>query len=82
MKKSQLKQLIKEIINEVGISTEGYSNYDTDTAVKDVAPDRKTNVAGCKYCDIHKFDKYAPPHEASPNCESGKKPHCTCDVCY
>ena len=22
------------------------------------------------------------PHEPSPRCESGKRPHCTCDVCF
>ena len=24
----------------------------------------------------------APPHKNSPNCESGKRPHCTCDRCF
>ena len=24
----------------------------------------------------------APSHKASERCESGKRPHCTCDVCF
>jgi hypothetical protein len=38
----------------------------------------------CLYCDEHRRrgDKHLPPHDASPRCESGKRPHCTCDVCF
>jgi len=25
---------------------------------------------------------FAPSHQPSRNCESGKRPHCTCDVCF
>ena len=25
---------------------------------------------------------FAPSHKASNRCESGKRPHCTCDVCF
>lgn len=25
---------------------------------------------------------FAPRHRASNRCESGKRPHCTCDVCF
>lgn len=25
---------------------------------------------------------FAPSHKASRNCESGKRPHCTCDTCF
>ena len=25
---------------------------------------------------------FAPRHKASERCESGKRPHCTCDVCF
>jgi hypothetical protein len=28
------------------------------------------------------FDVFAPGHMASRSCESGKHPHCTCDVCF
>lgn len=25
---------------------------------------------------------YGPKHKASERCESGKRPHCTCDTCF
>lgn len=25
---------------------------------------------------------FAPDHKASDHCESGKRPHCTCDRCF
>lgn len=25
---------------------------------------------------------FAPGHKASRNCESGKRPHCSCSVCF
>lgn len=28
------------------------------------------------------FDYHAPNHKASPGCESGKRPHCTCASCW
>jgi DnaJ-class molecular chaperone len=27
-------------------------------------------------------DAMTPRHDASPRCESGGRPHCTCDRCY
>jgi hypothetical protein len=36
----------------------------------------------CKYCDENRDSSMFPSHTASPNCESGKRPHCTCDVCF
>lgn len=36
----------------------------------------------CAYCDQHCYDEMMPKHEASPRCESGKRPHCTCDICF
>lgn len=44
----------------------------------------------CKACQVHfypsyrtgHFDVFAPNHKASDRCESGKRPHCTCDVCF
>jgi hypothetical protein len=32
--------------------------------------------------DKRPADIHAPRHKASPGCESGKHPHCTCDVCW
>ena len=45
-------------------------------------------VKNCKSCmEFYYLDKYpmnvfAPRHKASINCESGKKNHCTCDICF
>lgn len=36
----------------------------------------------CKYCDEHRDDQMMPSHTASSRCESGKRPHCTCDTCF
>lgn len=27
-------------------------------------------------------DVFAPRHKASDNCQSGQRPHCTCDTCF
>jgi hypothetical protein len=28
------------------------------------------------------FDVMGPRHQPSQRCESGKRPHCTCDTCF
>ena len=28
------------------------------------------------------IDVFAPSHKPSGGCESGKRPHCTCDYCF
>ena len=62
-----------------------------DTATEDVAAAlaagghgrvMRINDRSCGFCDDHLDDKMMPPHTASPNCESGKRNHCTCGVCY
>jgi len=32
--------------------------------------------------DTMPCDVFAPRHKASSRCESGKRPHCTCDTCF
>lgn len=43
-------------------------------------------VPGCPGCqefyDHPTGDPFAPRHKPSDNCESGKHPHCTCDICF
>lgn len=43
-------------------------------------------VPGCPACqefyDHPEGDPFAPLHRASDACESGKRPHCTCDACF
>lgn len=36
----------------------------------------------CRYCDENRGISFTPPHDPSPYCESGKRPHCTCDTCF
>ena len=38
----------------------------------------------CDYCDRlrEKGENMHPPHTPSPCCESGKRPHCSCDICF
>ena len=37
----------------------------------------------CSTCDeIKTSGGFGPRHEASPNCQSGKHSHCTCDTCF
>jgi hypothetical protein len=39
---------------------------------------RSVPVDGCPGCERG----FGPPHEASPGCESGRRAHCSCDVCF
>jgi len=39
------------------------------------------DLAPCQQC-ISIGDGFGPRHEASRRCESGKRPHCTCDTCF
>lgn len=38
----------------------------------------------CQYCDAERRDRseFHPAHDASPNCQSGQRPHCSCDACF
>lgn len=35
----------------------------------------------CKACDGEKTN-FHPSHDPSSRCESGKRKHCSCDVCF
>lgn len=37
---------------------------------------------GCETCAELARGSWGPSHDASPRCESGKRPHCTCDICF
>lgn len=39
-------------------------------------------AAGCVTCAQHMPGEMMPPHDPSPRCESGKRQHCTCDICF
>lgn len=42
---------------------------------------RRSRVEGCQVCNEYPPDE-GPPHDASPRCESGRREHCTCDICF
>jgi len=37
---------------------------------------------GCPTCAELARGSFGPPHDPSPRCESGKRNHCTCDICF
>jgi hypothetical protein len=42
---------------------------------------RQDEIANCAYCQANKGQMH-PPHFASPFCESGRRNHCSCEVCW
>lgn len=38
----------------------------------------------CAYCDREREagNSFHPPHDASSGCRSGKRDHCSCDMCF
>lgn len=60
-------------------TTEEDSMVRTASDRGDLAP-----VGECAYCDKVREtnDMMAPGHTVRERCESGKRPHCTCDRCY
>lgn len=44
---------------------------------------RVVEAGACRGCDAQRAgDVHSPRHNASPRCESGSYPHCTCDACW
>jgi hypothetical protein len=41
---------------------------------------RRLPPGECPSCD--RDGKVGPSHDPSPYCESGSRPHCTCDLCF
>lgn len=54
--------------------------------VLDVALDalaiKRAEIDACPTCAARKPGEMMPPHFASPNCESGRHNHCSCDLCF
>jgi hypothetical protein len=38
----------------------------------------------CQYCDGERDrrNEFHPSHDASERCQSGKRRHCSCDICF
>jgi hypothetical protein len=43
---------------------------------------RQWVAEGCVTCAGLTPTAFAPRHDASPRCESGKRNHCSCDICF
>lgn len=41
---------------------------------------RRDRITDCITCMV--ADSMTPMHDPSPSCQSGSRPHCTCDTCY
>lgn len=54
----------------------------SDAPREDTAPVRWMPFGECAYCDKWRTDPMIPSHTPSERCESGKRPHCTCDTCF
>lgn len=44
----------------------------------------KIEPGQCEYCDREREADcdFHPSHDASDRCQSGKRPHCSCDSCF
>ena len=44
----------------------------------------KAGKGECKSCDEFRAEglEFHPSHDASLACQSGRRPHCTCDECF
>lgn len=63
---------------------DGHGFRDTWTRPEKATPVRRYILSGgqCVTCSQHMASEMMPPHDASPKCESGKRNHCSCDVCF
>lgn len=44
---------------------------------------RRRTIESCQSCiDYAARTDHFPWHDASSGCESGKREHCTCDICF
>lgn len=55
--------------------------------VRDLRSDvrrHQVDEGACAYCDRERQagSTFHPSHDASDRCESGKRPHCSCDTCF
>jgi len=72
-----------EILYEPNCMNEGWVKVTLRPAPIE-APRRRTEApeGECRYCDENRGVPFTPYHDPSPYCESGKRPHCTCDICF
>lgn len=56
----------------------------TDESLERLSQRRQRLRGNCPTCEkaMKEGNTFHPPHDPSPNCESGGRAHCTCDVCF
>lgn len=59
----------------------GHQNFKPDAAPQYLRRYICTD-GSCPTCEGLKPGEDAPPHDASVRCESGRRNHCSCDVCF
>lgn len=63
---------------ECGGTNKVHSHNDTCVTCEQRATREREECPTCKQYR----GQMMPPHFASARCESGQRPHCTCDVCF
>lgn len=56
--------------------------WDRIHSTKEPVRKRIVMEEGCATCAELARGSFGPSHDPSPRCESGKRPHCTCDICF
>lgn len=53
-------------------------------ALEALSQKRQRLRLNCPACQKYaqEGETFHPPHDPSPMCESGKRPHCTCERCF
>jgi len=69
------------IMREVVSSMPDKSGNEIHSAIEKALSARTYHDPTCQFCRANHGEMY-PPHDASQNCESGKRAHCSCDVCF
>lgn len=69
-----------------GMLATSYGEAERDIALALTGPPRrhKAPEGECLTCDgeAARGNDFHPPHDASARCESGRREHCSCDVCF
>ena len=81
--KTAAEAYLQQELRRLHAAIEGVSP--DECAVRALAARRHVLKRGqCPECDRERDakNKHHPSHDASRHCESGKRPHCTCDACF
>ncbi|MDB4261341.1 hypothetical protein N9878_00600 [bacterium] len=80
---------LRDLINHAAIHTNypqcGYLQMTTEQKkLFDETAIRESEKANCEYCKKMKKEgiTFYPSHKPSSACQSGGRPHCTCDACF